>query len=141
MLYYKVEPRFGYPETKVDIIYDFDIAKKYLREEYWSHKLIDDINYISSYDPINIFREINAPIFVYDTMNGNNATFIVNALLKKYEFYKVIDAFTAFNEIQMFIGGVLGTGENDIIVIDDKYKIKKHGFDKWSFRREAKTKN
>jgi len=141
--YYNVEDKFNYPSynTKCDIIYDFEIAKKYLKEEYWSHKLIDDVNYILNYDPINIFREYNSPIFIYDTINNRrDSLFIVNSLLKKYEFYKVVDAFTAFTEIQMFISGVLGTGENDIIVIDDKYKIKKHGFDKWSFRKEPQKK-
>ena len=56
------------------------------------------------------------------------------------EFYKVIDAFTAFQEISMFIGGVLGIGEKEIVEIEDKYKIGQHGFDKWSFRKEPSKK-
>lgn len=128
-------------DIEYDIIYDFEIAKKYLKEEHWNHKLINDIKYVLDYDPINIFRENNSPIFVYDSTDyTRNAIFVVNPLLKKYEFYKVVDAFTAFTELQMFISGVLGTGENDMIEIEDKYKIKKHGFNKWSFRKEAKGK-
>ena len=41
----------------------------------------------------------------------------------------------------MFLGGVLGIGEKEIIEVDDKYKIPQHGFDKWSFRKESVKKN
>ena len=51
-----------------------------------------------------------------------------------------MDTFTAFQEIQMYISGVLGTGEKEIIEVEDKYKIPQHGFNKWSFRREPTKK-
>jgi hypothetical protein len=38
----------------------------------------------------------------------------------------------------MFMGGVLGKGEKEIIEVADKYKITQHGFDyKWSFRKKS----
>jgi len=40
----------------------------------------------------------------------------------------------------MFMGGVLGSPEKEIVQIEDKYKITQHGFDKWSFRKEPKEK-
>ena len=92
-----------------------------------------------NYDPINLFRESKTPIFVYDTYRRDDA-FIINPILKDYEFYKVVDAFTAFTELQMFISGVLGVGEKEIVEIEDKYKIGQHGFDKWSFRKEPQKK-
>ena len=70
---------------------------------------------------------------------NKNSKFFVNQNLNEYQFYKVFDAFRAFQEIQMFIGNVL-TGEKKIIDIDDKYKITQHGFDKWSFRKESTKK-
>ena len=36
----------------------------------------------------------------------------------------------------MFISGVLGNKEKEIVQVEDKYKIAQHGFDKWSFRKE-----
>ena len=90
-----------------------------------------------------MFRNAKAPIFVYDSENikaRNGSAFLINPILKEFEFYKVVDAFTAFTELQMFIGGVLGVGEKEIVEIEDKYKIGQHGFDKWSFRREPTKK-
>lgn len=141
--------RKEYGEFQTDIIYDHDEAKKHLNHNNWSGNLEDDINYVLNYDPINLFREYKTPIFVYDSYYNrtsidehfrNQSKFIINPLLKEYEFYKIFDPFTAFQEIQMFISGVLGTGEKEIIEVDDKYKIKQHGFNKWSFRREPTKK-
>ena len=94
---------------------------------------------ITDYDPIEIHRNFKTPIFIYDE-NGYTHNykfyrhFYVNPELKTYEFYKIIDPVTAFQEIQMYISGVLGTGEKNIVEIDDKYKIPQHGFDNWSFK-------
>jgi hypothetical protein len=45
----------------------------------------------------------------------------------------------AFQEIQMFISGVLGIDENPTVEVSDKDKIISRGFDyKWSFRKEPK---
>lgn len=130
----------GYVDViKTDIIYGYKNAKEFLKSDYWRSNLDDDIKYVMNYDPIDLFREFKTPIFVYDTYRRDDA-FIINPTLKDYEFYKVIDAFTAFTELQMFIGGVLGIGEKEIVEIEDKYKIGQHGFDKWSFRREPQNK-
>jgi hypothetical protein len=51
-----------------------------------------------------------------------------------------MDSFTAFQEISMFLGGVLGAGEKNIVEVEDKYKITQHGFNKWSFRKEPEKK-
>lgn len=128
--------------VKTDIIYGFENAKKYLKSGFWKDTTQEDIDYILKYDSINMFRTLNSPIFIYDTSRpSNGSTLIINPILKDYEFYKVVDSFTAFQEIQMFIGGVLGIGEKEIIEVEDKYKIPQHGFDKWSFRKESVKKN
>jgi hypothetical protein len=135
---------------KVDIIYGYENVKDFVRGGFWRHNFNDDVEYVLNYDPINMFREINAPVFIYDNdaviklgdygRKLNSGIFIVNPILKDYEFYKVVDTFQAFQEISMFIGGVLGRGEKEIVVVEDKYKIAQHGFDKWSFRKEPETK-
>ena len=50
------------------------------------------------------------------------------------KFQTIFEPFTAFQEIEMFLGGVIGSNENNIIEIEDKYRIESHGFNKWSFR-------
>jgi hypothetical protein len=136
-----------YDMMKTDIIYGYENAKEHLNEISWKSNLADDVKYVLDYDPMNLFREFKTPVFLYDSYynrtsignywHHNKPRFIINPCLKEWEFYKVVDAFTAFQEISMFIGGVLGIGEKEIIEVEDKYKITQHGFDyKWSFRRE-----
>jgi hypothetical protein len=136
-------------EFTTTIVYDEKKIKKHLEAKHWGRILEDDLNYIRNYDAIHIFRKYNTPIFIFDLnhdrvslrINRNNEMFIINPLLKDYEFYKVYDSFRAFQEIQMFISGVLGIGEKDTIEISDKDKIEQHGYDKkWSFRREPTKK-
>lgn len=61
---------------------------------------------------------------------------ILNPVLKDYELNTVFDAFTAHQEIEMFLGGVLGRPEKEVDEVPDKYRLAQHGFDKWSFRKE-----
>lgn len=129
-----------------DVSYDRDEIESYFTiEKNFEIKLDNLYNYINNYDALDIFRKYNTPVFLMDLNSTikryhRKEEFIINPILKNYEFYKVFETFTAFQEISMFIGGVLGSGEKDIIEISDKHKIAKHGFDKWSFRKEPKNK-
>lgn len=107
----------------------------------------DLVKSVENMDLVELFRKYKTPCFVYDPDNKrteidghNKQRFFVNPILKDYQFYKVFDAFQTLQEIQMFIGGVLGTNERETVTIADKYKIQKHGFDKWSFRKMSEKK-
>ncbi|WP_434155629.1 hypothetical protein [Pseudomonas sp. JZ134] len=60
----------------------------------------------------------------------------VNPCLKDLRFQKVIDSFTAFQEISMFISGVLGQTENPMITTSDEDLAVSKGFTDRSFRKE-----
>lgn len=60
-------------------------------------------------------------------INGDN--------LKDFEFYRVLDPFRCYQEIAMYVGGVLPKPGKPMVEISDKSKITKHGMDKWSFRK------
>ena len=60
--------------------------------------------------------------------------------LSEYEFVKVMPPTIAYQEIEMFLSGVLGQANAEPINISDKDRIYQHGFDKKSFRKEP-TKN
>src|SRR5208283_3990318 len=133
-------------------IYNIETIKDFVEPKAYKSNLEDNIRYIQEYNALQIFRDLNAPAFIYDSdydrkiinnysYNHRNPKFFVNPLLKDYEFYKVFDTYQAFQEIQMFIGGVLGNKEKEIIEVADKYKIAKHGFDKFSFRKDKEVKN
>lgn len=131
---------------KTDIVYDLDEIKKLIEHKSWNLHLDDIVNDILNYNAIDIFRRYNTPIFIYDydyyfsEYRSVVPRFYINPRLKDFEFYKVFDTFTAFQEIQMFISGVLGSGEKEITEVEDKHKISQHGFDKWSFRKEPTKK-
>ena len=93
---------------------------------------------------IDIFYKYKVPVFVirskqtnkWGTYNRKARTLILNPMLKEYEFYKVFDSYTAFQEINMFMSGVIGMNAPETVEISDKSKIEKKGFDEWSFRKE-----
>ena len=89
-------------------------------------------NYHGKENYVNVFLEHSIPIFVYDC-NHNNG-YDINASLKDVEFYKMFEPYLAFQEIEMYVGGVLTNPENDMVVVDEKYRQLQHGMDKWSFR-------
>ena len=55
--------------------------------------------------------------------------------LKDVSFYKVWDPYQAYQELDMYISGVLGQQEKETINISDKDRIYQHGFDSYSFRK------
>ena len=60
--------------------------------------------------------------------------------LKIIQFYKLFDEYSAFQEISMWVGGVLTGQGRPMLEISDKYKIHKHGFNEWSFRKPPQGK-
>lgn len=55
--------------------------------------------------------------------------------LRSLQFQKVMDPFTLFQELSMFVGNWPQPGPPMVQITDPNIKIAKHGFDKWSFRR------
>ena len=56
------------------------------------------------------------------------------------EFFRAVDPVTAFQELSMWIGGVIGTHSPDPVQItDNRVKIEKHGFDTVTSFRRAPT--
>lgn len=67
--------------------------------------------------------------------------FEVNPIgLKQIGFAKALDPYTAFQELSMWIGGILGGTSPEIVrITDDKVLIENHGFDKHSFRSSSRV--
>jgi hypothetical protein len=137
------------------ITFDIEVMKNRIKDKRGfmsktrDHAKLDElVNQIKNIKTQDTFRKFNTPIFVYRFGDGYSRTpcayqesfFVVNPCLKQYDFYRIFDSFTCFQEIQMYISGVLGNREKDIIEVADKYKIAQHGFDKWSFRKMPENK-
>lgn len=89
----------------------------------------------------SIFFEINSPSIYIEMPKINRENLIViNPVLKELDFYRVFDAYTAYQEIDMFVGGVLSSnsdGEENLT--DDDRRVAK-GFNDMSFKKEATKK-
>jgi hypothetical protein len=84
--------------------------------------------------------ELDSPIIVidYDLLYTyvKKISVYKNTKLRDIEFYKVVNTFRAFQDLSMFIGGVMGGKSPVMVEVSDKDRIAKHGFDKFSFRKE-----
>jgi hypothetical protein len=85
--------------------------------------------------------ERKIPVFAFSLTssrwNNHEGSLVINPNLSAFEFWKVKDPFSAFQEIQQYISGVIGTGGNEPVVTSDTYKIMAAGFDlKTSFRKD-----
>lgn len=79
------------------------------------------------------FRKIDAPYFIH-TYLGNHNEVVRYPVLKDLTKSFKLDAFTAFQEIDMYVGGVIGSEEKEIIEVSDIDKRNSKGFDNYSFK-------
>jgi len=88
-----------------------------------------------------LFIEHNTPIFKieYISINHFDQKFklTINPCLKEYNFFTQYDAYQAFQEISMFIGGVLPRQEPDTVDVSEACKVHSKGFDSWTFRKKG----
>lgn len=83
-----------------------------------------------------LFTFLNCPIF-YLRFGDLKDEFVTNPCLKYLDFIKVMDPFTAFNEIQYFLSNILVSNDSDsMLKISDESMLYKKGFDKFSFRKD-----
>jgi hypothetical protein len=89
-------------------------------------------------ETMDILVENRIAIAIKDTTPGaeSHHWFINTDGLKDIGFAVAIDPYTAFQELSMFVGGVLPRSPNPMVELSgEKIMTQKHGFDKWSFRR------
>ena len=73
----------------------------------------------------------------YSTRYLEEYLFTKNPILKNMEFYKILDPYLCFQELSMYLSGILSINSKPIIEINDTIKLEKHGFDKIkSFRKK-----
>jgi hypothetical protein len=92
-----------------------------------------------------LFHKHRTPIFGFEPNSGRSyswrkeeltRTLVLNPCLKNIGFYRVKDTITAFQEIAMFISGVIGTPPKTTRPIDDKVIAASKGHDgEFSFRK------
>jgi hypothetical protein len=97
-----------------------------------------------------LFKLFNSPIFKIEIRHSLSqyelknkglylANYVINPNLNDLQFYKLFDVYSAFQTIQSYISGVLGSNENNITEVSNTDRIVKAGFDlKTSFRKDKK---
>ena len=64
---------------------------------------------------------------------------LINPKLSLVDFFKVLDVYSCYQELEMWMAGTLSYPQNMMIEVKDESKIKKHGFDeKYGFRTRPK---
>jgi len=104
----------------------------------------DTFGHMFTVDPVDQHGNVEPPphtypLFVARTRNRHEIELTYNQCLKDYEFYRVLDPPTAFQELQMYLGG-LAAPQEIIPPISDKDMIGAKGFNEWSFRKMPKDK-
>ncbi len=78
--------------------------------------------------------------YQHNAMNNKPDGFHINKSgLGMLNFQTIVDAYTAFQELSMWVGGVLCMPNPKMVTLSDIEKVRKHGFDKLSFRKEKQT--
>lgn len=102
------------------------------------------MNFFTPLDCLNFSIENKLVIAVIDSADRpdyGRQNIKLNCELKRYDFYKLFDAYTAFQELCMYVDGQLAYPGNMTIEIEDKYKIAGKGFDPvYGFRTRPKGK-
>lgn len=83
-----------------------------------------------------LFFELKVPVFVFGHKLDDDSNLILNPELGKLKFFRVKDAHSAFQDIFMFLSGVLGAPPRPTVEIADKYKQEAKGHDgPYSFKK------
>jgi hypothetical protein len=130
-LYERMEKPFSYKPSQYNGLETY--AVKRLAECFES----SNINKLKK-----LFLKYKVPVFIVLTNFNDDEKYIhgqqiiLNPELERYEFYKIKDIYTTYQDISMYIGNDLAEDRNNAWPIEDKLKVQSHGFDKYSFRKE-----
>lgn len=129
--------QFFYDYTSVEKFLDSRGMKKGNYDSYWrnSTKKTFDVN---EWFKLNkYFQEFKVPCFIFGRMGDDyKDVLLLNPQLKNFQFFKIRDSASTFQELYMYISGVLGTSTRPAIKLSDKEIAKKRGHDgKYSFRK------
>ena len=90
----------------------------------------------------HLFFDHKTPVFIISENDrqhfyktGNKHRIELNPCLKNYNFFRQRDTFNAYQDISMYISGILGLNDPDIVHISDEDMKSQKGFDDWSFKK------
>lgn len=130
-------------------VHSLDLPKEKYLSSFWSNERDSCYSLMEKYfipkDCKDWAISNNVTIAIYREIKSGMVTklrwHINQPELRKFQFYKVFDPFTTFQEISMWVGGVLANQGNKMVEItDNNMKIRKAGHDpKVSFRKAKES--
>ena len=86
---------------------------------------------------LELFHKHQTPLFLISTIKDSNKKqkLTINPSLMAFDFHRIKDTYTAYQDIFQYVAGTLNKKENEMVEISNADKIHKHGFDKFSFRK------
>jgi hypothetical protein len=150
---------FSYREHEIKVFYELDTLKSYLGSRGTALTLLKNDQRNAFNNPtfiysLEVFLASQATseleefcitnrhvILVYADMSpfkivaDSEKKLVSNGYLADFQFFRMFESFAAYQELDMFVSGTLPQSTVPTITISDKDKIRKHGFDKFSFRK------
>lgn len=138
------EKFFKDDKYKPQITYDKEVLVEYFKPRFRSflhpreNAFVDLVNRGPIEDD-TIFLEHKVPCFlIYGGARwSTKKRLVLNPVLKMLEFPKVMDPFTAHQELAMYLGDRLRLRDKPMIETSDRDRAIAHGMDKTSFRRDG----
>ena len=137
-----VLPSKGYIDTivywdKSDRAID-EIEKKYWNDR-WEGEKKDALRFLKKKPVYNIdpFIHFETPIIFLDNKSRKSENFLVykDINLSEYGFANVVDPWTAFQEVNMFVTGIMGQSIPSTVQVSDTDLRDAKGFDNMSFKK------
>jgi hypothetical protein len=127
-------------ESETTYFYNFEEFNIYLDENKISYKEVKyknnvkkyfDLSLLSKYKEFCIENKLTIAVMTEDNL-------LINCPLNRFQFYKVYDTYTAYQELNMWLTGTLSYPQNIMVEVSNETKIEKAGFDKKiSFRKRS----
>lgn len=121
--------KFQISKKRKSIFFNMDF------NQYTLTDLFENINNDSNF--YNLFIQYKVPLYVVEFKEYKSCKLILNPKLKDYNFQTQVDPFTMFQNISMFLSGVLGNNESKMVAISDKEKLIKAGMGNDSFKQAS----
>lgn len=116
------------PKLRFGFYSDYDVKSKKDTQEFFNPHNWDKL--------LGKFQEYKCPVFMYGRTEDKAPSLVLNPVLKHYRFQKVKDPVSAFQDIHMYISGVLGVEHRPTVSISDKDKQAAKGHDgPYSFKK------
>jgi hypothetical protein len=141
-----------YPHKKIKKIKFFqgnNCLNMYLnskeRQSSWSRERLENsFNSVMKQGLERLFVEHNVPIFAIEYCHEDQqyckydeSIITLNPELTDYKFENIYQPYEAFQEIAMYMGGVLPKKDSSMVEVSEACKVQMKGFDSWSFRKKG----